>query len=745
MTKTIGSFSTNSRGLIIKFFVWCLGFSLLLISCESKDKPNQAYGEVVAKKSHFVGSTSCKTCHKEAYASWENSHHDQAMKIADSTSILGDFNDITFTSKKIKTRFYKREGNYYVNTIGSDGNYQDFKIAYTFGVTPLQQYIIQFPNGAYQCLDIAWDTLENKWFNLQPDLNIDTQEWIHWTGGGMRWNTACADCHSTDLEKNYNSETSTFNTTFSEINVSCEACHGPASTHVNFYENPSESSLPPKLNMDAGLSSVELVDKCARCHSRRAQITKKYPYEGTFLDHYSPSLLTDPIYELDGQIKDEDYVYGSFVQSKMYHNGVSCRDCHDVHSLKLKFDGNALCMSCHEPKYNEKTHHFHKPNTEASQCINCHMTGKTYMGNDFRRDHSFRIPRPDQSVKYGTPNACTGCHTDKTDEWASEAINKNYGSERADHFSDHLLPGHGGDMAALEKLMSQGQYPDIVRATALGLYSNQQFTSREVNEVLKYLKDSSALVRNEAVLTIDRLGINELSNSIAPLLMDSIRMVRISALRYFNTTNIVPENLSDFDKAKKEFLDQLEMNADFASGQHQIAVYHQSKGNTDLAIKAYKKAIEIDNYYNTSRMNLALLQYTTGNVEEAEKLYLDVIEIEPDFSYSYYMLGLLYNETGQSEKSMKYLEKACSKEPINVNAFYNYALKLQEVGSNEKSLVIVNKALQSMPSNERLLYVKLIGLINLNRTQEAYTICQTLVSIAPGNPSYQQLLGQLTP
>jgi tetratricopeptide (TPR) repeat protein len=743
MEVMIKKFSAKNLCFNINYLRWIFVIALILVSCKSEDKPTETYIGVVKEKSHFVGSTSCMTCHKEAYSSWENSHHDQAMKIADSTSILGNFDNIVFTGKNIQSKFYKKGASYFVNTIGSDGTYEEFEIVYTFGVTPLQQYIIKFPNGAYQCLDIAWDVLENKWFNLQPDLNIDPEEWIHWTGGGMRWNTACADCHSTDLNKNYNSETSTFNTTFSEINVSCEACHGPASAHVDFYQNPSDASIPSKLNMDVGLSSKELVDKCARCHSRRAQITKKYTYEGTFLDHYSPSLLSDPLYELDGQIKDEDYVYGSFVQSKMYHNGVSCRDCHDVHSLKLKKEGNDLCMSCHEPKYNETSHHFHEINTQAAQCINCHMTGKIYMGNDFRRDHSFRIPRPDQSVKYGTPNACTGCHSDKSDEWARDIIIANYGGERADHFSDHLLPGHEGDMAALEKLMSEGQYPDVVRATALGLYSNQQFSSREINEVLKYLQDSSALVRNEAVLTLDRIAIKEISAYVAPLLMDSIRMVRISAFRYFNTTNIIPENVSDFDKSKKEFLEQLDMNSDFASGQHQIAIYHQSKGSTELAIKAYKKAIEIDNYYNTSRMNLALLQYTTGNVEEAEKLYLKVIEIEPDFSYSYYMLGLLYNETGQSERSMEYLQKACSKEPINVNAFYNYALKLQEIGSNEKSLTIVDKALKSMPTNERLLYVKLIGLINLNRTMEAYAICQTLVNIAPNNPSYQQLLGQL--
>ena len=393
-----------------------------------------------------------------------------------------------------------------MNTKGEDGNYHNHKIEYTFGVSPLQQYIVQFPNGKFQCLQTAWDTEQNKWFDLQPDLEIQTDEWIHWTGGGMRWNSTCADCHSTNLNKNFDSRLNSYNTTFSEINVGCEACHGPASIHVDFYQNQTKSTAPPYMYMDSSLSSTELVDKCARCHSRRKQITKVFDYKGHFLDHYEPALLVNPVYEPDGQIRDEDYVYGSFVQSKMYHNGVSCRDCHDVHSLTLKQTGNLLCLSCHEPKYDQPSHHFHKENSKAAQCISCHMTGKTYMGNDFRRDHSFRIPRPDQTVRYGTPNACNGCHNDKSPKWASEFINLKYGTERADHFSDLLLAGFQGDNAAYYKLVSQRNYPDIARATALNLYSNQQISPQELIAIKEFLKDSSAVVRNEAVHALEKSG-----------------------------------------------------------------------------------------------------------------------------------------------------------------------------------------------------------------------------------------------
>ena len=485
-----------------------------------------------------------------------------------------------------------------------------------------------------------------------------------------------------------------------------------------------------------------MVDKCAICHSRRSQFTKKFDYTGEFLDHYSPSLLVDPIYELDGQIKDEDYVYGSFIQSKMYHNGISCKDCHDVHSLQLKKKGNDLCLTCHVPQYDTESHHFHKNNSEGAQCINCHMPGKFYMGNDFRRDHSFRVPRPDQTVKYDVPNACNTCHKDKSAKWASEFVKENYGAERADHFSDHLLKGYFEDNIGFEEVFTNKNYPNIARATAINQY---QITSKkEIERLLKYLKDSSALVRSEVITSIEKLGGDNYSKNIAPLLNDPIRSVRITAARYFNMNGQNMSQTTNFDKAHKEYLEAMDMNSDFASGQHQIALYHQTKGDTLEEIKAYKKALEIDNYYNMSRMNLAFLYYQQGNIKECEKLYLKVIEQEPKFGPSYYMLGLLYNETGNTKKALKYLDAACEKEPVNLTAFYNYALILQKEGNNKESLKTINNALKIAPNSEKLLYVQLIGQLNLKLSNDAYQTCLKLIEVAPNNSNYQQIIKKLS-
>jgi len=733
--------------LRISFFIYFI--FILFSGC--KENLNKEYipldklEKVHSKELKFVGSQSCVACHQEEYTDWSGSHHDEAMKVADSSSILGDFNNSIFEGDDGSSRFFIKDGEFFVNTEGPDGRKEDFKIEYTFGVFPLQQYIVAFPDGAYQTLTIAWDSEDNKWFDLQQDMNISSDEWMHWTGGAMRWNKMCADCHSTDLDKGFDPVKNSYSTTFSEINVSCEACHGPAGEHVGYYENGGTAEGPPELYMNTHLSSRELVDKCARCHSRRSQITKKFDYEGDFLDHYDPSLLIDPVYEVDGQINDEDFEYASFVQSKMYHSGVSCIDCHDVHSTKLKRTGNMLCLNCHSSNYDDYSHHFHEENTAGSSCIECHMTGKTYMGNDFRRDHSFRIPRPDQTVDYGTPNACNSCHEDKSAEWASAFIDSKFGKKRRDHFSNYLLPGAIGDNASLIHLIENDKYPEIVRATALRRLASYTLTSNEIDLITNSLHDPSGLVRNEAVRAFDERGNHELSNYIESLLSDSVRLVRISSAKYFSNNGITPRNHSDFAIAQNEFLEELEMNADFASGQMQIALYYQANLEVEQAIEAYQKALEIDNFFNTARMNLALLLYEKGDVRGAEKLYLQVIEQEPEFGYSYAMLGLLYNETGNSEKALEYLAKACEKNPFNLRAFYNYALKLQETGQHEESVKVMDKALKVHPQSEELLYVKLLGQLKSNQKKPAYNTTLKLLNLSPQNERYLQIKKSLEP
>jgi len=302
----------------------------------------------------FIGKERCIDCHKVEYDLWEKSDHRKAMEIATDSSVLGDFNNTKFISRGKETLFYKKDGRFFVKTEGVGGKIQDLEITHTFGYTPLQQYLIPFEDGKYQCLPIAWNTEKSEWFSLPemvyPDEELSPTNWLYWTNAGQNWNGMCAECHSTNLKKNFDPETKSFNTTYSEINVSCEACHGPGSAHEDWANLPemarSTDNNTGLIVKTSGINNREYVELCTRCHARRSQFDNYEHDRDDLLDSMLPELITEN-YHPDGQILEEDYVYGSFIQSKMFDNDVQCNDCHDVHSGQLLFEDNKLCGQCH--------------------------------------------------------------------------------------------------------------------------------------------------------------------------------------------------------------------------------------------------------------------------------------------------------------------------------------------------------------------------------------------------------------
>ncbi len=340
----------------------------------------------------YVGEARCAECHAEQVNAWKTSHHAQAMQVANDSTVLGGFNDAHFTKDGVTSRFFKKDGKFYIHSDGPDGEPRDFDVPYTFGLYPLQQYLVPFPNGRMQSFAIAWDsrTKEHegqRWFHLYPDQKITHADPLHWTGRNQTWNYMCADCHSTNLRKNYDLAKDSYATTWSEVDVSCESCHGPGSNHVTWAQshpkgsykaNGGSNGLTVDLKPASGTWAVSDPDKgtmhwkgatrshneintCAPCHSRRHPITSDAQPGQPFLDAYVPSLLEEGVYYPDGQILEEDYEWGSFLQSKMYHEGVTCSDCHDPHTAKLPpVNLNAVCGKCHSmTKFGGEQHTHH--------------------------------------------------------------------------------------------------------------------------------------------------------------------------------------------------------------------------------------------------------------------------------------------------------------------------------------------------------------------------------------------------
>ncbi|MEF1203222.1 multiheme c-type cytochrome [Vibrio owensii] len=663
----------------------------------------------------YVGSEACIDCHKKETEAWQGSHHDMAMRHADEESVLGDFDDHTFTFEGKPNRFYRKGEEYWVNIQGPDGEWHDYKISYTFAWEPLQQYMVEFEDGRVQLIPFAWDSRTKqeggqRWFHLYPDTT--TKDEFYWTNTGQNWNFMCADCHSTNLEKNYDAKANTYSTTWSEINVGCEACHGPASEHVELAKqaeksgNTIASANHYGFDRDLGMAVKEWVyeeghstlqpkeiamthqvQTCAQCHSRRTQLNESADHvKGSFLDKYRLSLITPELYYHDGQIYDEDYVYGSFLQSAMAEKGVTCTNCHDPHTAELKIPEEAVCAQCHiASDYMPENHTFHEANTEASQCTTCHMPETTYMQVDPRRDHSWHVPRPDLSQHINTPNVCTSCHEDETNQWADQKIgewfpNSKYRNQQ--HFAVAFYAdsiGHRGAPDALAYSAQDSSLSDIIRASALERMGGNTGQNTLVS-LARAVKHESDMIRLGAIAGSSGYEFSDRWQILEPLLSDPVLSVRAEAsgalVRHYPEMNPLQR-----DKIKQPLEDYMAIqrfNADRGFGRTNLANVYRDLGETDKAIASYQKAIEIEPYFENSYANLADLYRAQGNDKKALETLMAGIEAQPKSSALPYSAGLAWLRVGDSVKANQYLKQAAETAERNPQYWYVYGLALEK-------------------------------------------------------------------
>lgn len=688
----------------------------------------------------YVGRSVCAECHAQQEAQWSGSHHDLAMQPATAATVLGNFDDASLTQFGVTTSFHKKDGKFMVRTEGPNGKLQNYEIKYTFGVEPLQQYLVEFPGGRLQALSLAWDTRPKaqggkRWFHLYPDEKIAYDDELHWTRPSQNWNSMCAECHSTHLEKNYDPASRTFSTTWSEIDVACEACHGPGSEHVSWARRePGWEKLagseglvlrlderhdvrwtidpatgnPVRSKVRSGAKEIQM---CARCHSRRSPISRDYVHGEPLLDHYHLSLLDERLYYPDGQIDGEVYVYGSFIQSRMYHAGVTCSDCHDPHSLALRAPGNGVCLQCHQAaKYDQPSHHFHKPGSQGASCAECHMPPKTYMVVDPRHDHSMRIPRPDLSVKLGTPNACNTCHRDKDAEWAAEQVKTWYGHTpkgfqryaQALDGARHEAPDSGDRLAAL---IRDTDTPAIARATAFSEIA--AYLSPETIDVLSLgLADKDPIVRTAAVEVLAVLPAELRVRLAFPMLDDPVRAVRVEAARVLAPIpagDLSAEQRASRETALQEAIEAQEVSAERAEAQTNLGNLYAALGESEKAVAAYETAIDLNPDYVPGYVNLADLYRGQGKETEAEKVLRRALKASPGNADVHYALGLALVRQKRTEDAVDELRLASSSNPDNARYVYVYAVALNSTGEADEAIMVLQGAHNRHPNNRDIL------------------------------------------
>jgi len=681
----------------------------------------------------YVGSGKCAQCHQGSFDRWHGSPHDQAMDLATSETVLGDFENASLTYQGVTSQMFREGDRFMINTEGPDGDLEDFEVKYVFGIEPLQQYMVEFPDGRVQVLRVSWDTQSKEWFYHYPpdvrDERLAPDDPLHWTGRMSNWQQMCAECHSTNLQKNYDPQLACYQTTFSEIDVSCETCHGPGSMHVELAETPSlfwdrhhGYGLPDLKNKNAKFE----IESCAPCHARRHRVAADFTPGEELLNYFEPALLREGLYHADGQIQDEVYVYGSFLQSKMHAKGIRCTDCHDAHSTRLKHEGNRVCTSCHQHpagKYDVPAHHHHAPGSSGAQCVACHMPETHYMLVDPRRDHSIRNPRPDLSVALGVPNACTQCHLEmenqdaplryadvlakanggnvsaektlnRIDRQMLAATEKWYGApkEKDPHFAYALDAARRGQADAEEQLVAllgRKDLPPIVRATAVEhLGELETPTSRAA--VITQIEHADPLVRGVSIRNLHQRGYSgkDLIQAVGPYLTDPVRMVRSSAVSVLapHREALTPELRMAFDRAAIEFTEGQRADADLAGSHYNLGNFALDTGKTGQAEAEYLQALKLDPDFIPARFNLGMLYSRKGDDHNAELTFRTMAEQDPSAGLPRYRLGLILGRMGKFTQAEQSLHEAIEREPENFDYSYALAILYLESGQLEKSL-----------------------------------------------------------
>lgn len=725
----------------------------------------------------YAAPETCSQCHQAETDAWSHSDHAWAMRPADETSVLGDFSGAVFDDGAVWAEFHRGDEGFNVRIEGDDGKIQEYPVAYTFGYFPLQQYLVQFPGGRLQALTIAWDSRNKedggqRWFSLYPGQSFAPDDALHWTGRYQNWNAMCADCHSTALSMNYNAKKDTFATTWQEQNVGCQSCHGPGKAHVEWANRPQQPSAGNATSEDRGLnvayqdmSSSQVVETCAYCHSRRQPLKDGQHANEPYLDKALPSTLRPDLYHPDGQIQGEVYVYGSFIQSKMYQAGVSCLDCHDPHTTKLKVEGNALCTQCHNPApqarfpqitpmdYDSTEHHKHPSGSEGAQCINCHMPEETYMVVDPRRDHSFRIPRPDLTLTTGSPNTCNACHDDKSANWAQETLEKWYPTtNRSQHFSGHLSAVREAKDDAfirLARLIRDKSEPALARATAadhLGSFGPQ------VSSALRSgLLSEEPLVQAYAAGAFSEIPSADSVAILASLIStDHPRAVQDQALKALVGKDLsqLPEEQQQNIRAQQEdYEKRLESLSALPGSRFGLATYQHRAGQFDNAIQNYQAALVLDPTFSPARVNLATLASEQGHsalAMETLQVGADLATIpESDRGYLAYLLALVLVESGDAEKALPRFEQAYQLTPENSRSAYNHGLVLAQTERWQEAQQVLDRALTQHPANYDLLNAMIYVLRKQGQPARALDYARQMRSAFPQDRQANQLVRAL--
>ena len=746
--KLLERFGVKPPFLCGSVFLGQLLGTLLLISSGCRPSGSAAY-QAVGGREDYAGSASCRECHPEAFKLWANSHHGLAERRINPTLDDAAFKPArAFSHVSQTSSFESVNGAYYITSRGLSGNPEKHQVERVIGDDPLRQFLVSAPGGRWQTMEAAYDPRTREWFNVFGQEDRQPGEWGHWSGRGMNWNSMCAGCHNTWLRKNYDEAGDTYHTAMREASVACEACHGPLLAHVTWEKQPDHRGQPdpnfPKL------TSRQIENMCASCHSRRGDITGDFKPGEDFFDHFDLTTVDHgELFYADGQIHDEDYEFTAFLGSKMHAAGVTCLDCH-VRSLHMpRPHGNEICLRCHAtgqlhaPIIQPEIHSHHQAGSQGDECIGCHMPVTTYMQRHPRHDHGFTIPDPLLTKELNIPNACNRCHAGKDTDWALKFADEWYGAKLNRSSRERarwIYRARQGDDTVreplLKSLVTETNY--YWQAVAVQMLDQWVQNPAVATALLGQLTNTSPLVRAKAIRTLEPLADQEaVGRRIRERLIDDSRSVRVAAawvLRRELDTNML---------AGKELSRQLNFNADQPVGQVLKGVFHQSRGTLPEALAHFQKAVDWDAHSSPLRQQLAVALSALGRPQEALAQLETACQIAPQDPESHFMLALACNETGDTNRALTEIKTAVRLDPQYARGWYNLALMQSSMGNPREALSSIERAEKLVLNDPWIPFTRATILVRLGDQTAALIAAKRALALNPEFPQASLLIESL--
>lgn len=635
----------------------------------------------------YAGAQSCKECHLSDFSVWEKSAHAHAMAIASPQTVQGDFTrDTTHIFDGQSYRMFVRDHNYFIEAPNSDGVAEVFDVDYVLGARQHENYLTRFADGRLQLLPVYYDLNQKKWFDsaegtLELGKALVPGNYYFWTNHGRTWNKRCFDCHVSQMRKNYDLNTDTYDTVVGDLSINCEACHGPGAQHIQFWRDAGtdpalaiqgDHSLPDL----SALGAKQQVENCAQCHALKAVLRSGYTPGDDYQDFYEPFLIdASEFFWPDGLSKKLAYPYLQFASSGCFLKaGLTCTGCHATHGsdrvAELVADpgGVGLCARCHpEVAADVNAHTHHKPTGPGGNCNVCHLP-KQFRNQLDMTDHRITVPVPENTVKLNIPNACnqSGCHADQSAQWASDWAQTWYGNYQQKRVENAQVihKGREGDVLVVPQLVSLIQAKETAPLLRAGLVDvlGKLGTPQALLPLTVALTDSHSAVRARASAALGRVGHPSSIQPLIAALSDSVFAVRIRAAYSLALLDYVPEKThqSPYEDALKGFesvVTSQGMMADDANMHLNMGQIYEFRKDFDAALKHYGYALRF-------LPGLVEAQNRTQRLLEAEARYKKLVSlvspvIDRDVR-AQVALGLAYVHRGKTAEGITLLQKAVS-------------------------------------------------------------------------------------